>query len=344
MLNARILWSFSAAYNLNKSEAYLNYAERAYQYITSHFIDKEHGGVYWTVDYKGNPLDTKKQVYAIAFTIYALSEYYIASAKDEAKTLAVLLYNLLLKYTYDTIKTGYFEAFTRDWQPISDLRLSAKDANEKKTMNTHLHVLEAYTNLYRIWPDDSLKAQIITLINNFTDHIIDTETNHLVLFFNENWNRRSTTVSYGHDIEATWLLQEAAMVIDDQPLIGKIKQLNIGITEATHKGLDTDGGLWYEYEPVSDHLVKEKHWWPQAEAMVGFYNTWQITGDDRYLQLSKNNWKFVKSHIIDTENGEWVWGINAKGEHMPGEDKVGLWKCPYHNSRACIEIIKRISA
>jgi mannobiose 2-epimerase len=343
VLNARILWSFSAAYNLNKNGDYLKYADRAYQYIINHFIDKEYGGVYWTVDYKGNPLDTKKQVYAIAFTIYALSEYYIASANNEAKTLAILLYNTLLKYSYDTTKTGYFEAFTRDWQPISDLRLSAKDANEKKTMNTHLHVLEAYTTLYLIWPDDGLREQIVTLINNFTNHIIDTETNHLVLFFDENWNRRSATVSYGHDIEATWLLQEAAMVINDQPLIDKIKQLNIGITEVTLEGLDTDGGLWYEYEPANDHLVKEKHWWPQAEAMVGFYNTWQITGDDKYLRLSKNNWEFVKKHILDTKNGEWVWGINDTGELMPGEDKVGLWKCPYHNSRACIEIITRIS-
>jgi mannobiose 2-epimerase len=343
VLNARILWSFAAAYNLNKNEAYLKHADRAYQYIITYFIDREHGGVYWTVDYKGNPLDTKKQVYAIAFTIYALSEYYLASGNEDAKTLAIDLYNLLVKHSYDPIKTGYFEAFTRDWQPISDLRLSAKDANEKKTMNTHLHVLEAYTNLYRIWPDENLKAQITGLLNNFTDHIIDTQTNHLDLFFDEDWNQKSNTVSYGHDIEATWLLQEAATVIGNESILDKIKQLTIGITEATLKGLDSDGGLWYEYEPTEDHLVKEKHWWPQAEAMIGFYNTWQITGDDKYLQLSIKNWKFVKSKIIDTKNGEWVWGIDDRGNLMPGEDKAGLWKCPYHNSRACIEIITRIS-
>jgi mannobiose 2-epimerase len=343
VLNARILWSFSATYNLNKNEEYLIYADRAYQYIINHFIDKEHGGVYWTVDYKGNPLDTKKQVYAIAFTIYALSEYYRASGNEDAKTLAIDLYNLLVKHSYDPIKTGYFEAFTRDWQPISDLRLSAKDANEKKTMNTHLHVLEAYTNLYRIWPDEGLKAQITGLLDNFTDHIIDTQTNHLGLFFDEDWNQKSNTVSYGHDIEATWLLQDAAAVIGAGPILDKIKQLNIGITEATLKGLDNDGGLWYEYEPAEDHLIKEKHWWPQAEAMIGFYNTWQITGDEKYLQLSIKNWKFVKSKIIDTKNGEWVWGIDDRGNLMPGEDKAGLWKCPYHNSRACIEIITRIS-
>jgi mannobiose 2-epimerase len=343
VLNARILWSFAAAYNLNKNEAYLKYAGRAYQYIITHFIDKEHGGVYWTVDYKGKPLDTKKQVYAIAFNIYALSEYYRASGDEAVKTLAINLYNLLVKHSYDPIKTGYFEAFTRDWLPISDLRLSAKDANEKKTMNTHLHVLEAYTNLYRIWPDEGLKAQIIGLLNNFTEHIIDIETKHLGLFFDEDWSPKSSTVSYGHDIEATWLLQEAAAVISDELILGEIKQLNIGITEATLKGLDSDGGLWYEYEPTEDHLIKEKHWWPQAEAMIGFYNTWQITGNEEYLHLSIKNWDFVKNKIIDTKNGEWVWGINDKGDLMPGEDKAGLWKCPYHNSRACIEIITRIS-
>ena len=343
VLNARILWSFAAAYNLNKNNAYLIYAERAYQYIITQFIDKEHGGVYWTVDYKGNPLDTKKQVYAIAFTIYALSDYYQASGNTDAKALAIDLYNLLIKHSYDPVKTGYFEAFTRDWQPISDLRLSAKDANEKKTMNTHLHVLEAYTNLYRIWPDEGLKSQIIGLLDNFTHHIINTRTNHLGLFFDEDWNPKSNTISYGHDIEATWLLQEAAMVIGDELILEKIKQLNIGITDATLKGLDNDDGLWYEYEPAEDHLIKEKHWWPQAEAMIGFYNTWQITGDEKYLQLSIKNWAFVKNKIIDTKNGEWVWGINDKGGLMPGEDKAGLWKCPYHNSRACIEIITRIS-
>ena len=343
VLNARILWSFSAAYNLNKNPDHLEYADRAYQYIFNHFIDKDNGGVYWTVDYKGKPLDTKKQVYAIAFTIYALSEYFYASGCEGVKLQAINLYNSLLTHSFDYVKTGYFEAFTRDWQPINDLRLSAKDANEKKTMNTHLHVLEAYTNLYRIWPAENLRSQIAILLNNFLDHFIDTETHHLLLFFDENWDSKSGLVSYGHDIEATWLLQEAAMVIDDQTFLDKIKQINIDITEATIKGMDTDNGLWYEYEPADDHLIKEKHWWVQAEAMVGFYNTWQITGDNKYLELSINNWDFVKNKILDLKNGEWFWGINEKGEVMPGEDKAGMWKCPYHNSRACIEIIKRIS-
>ncbi|MDB5149145.1 MAG: N-acyl-D-glucosamine 2-epimerase [Mucilaginibacter sp.] len=342
VLNARILWSFSAAYNQNHDEAYLQAAKRAYDYIKVCFVDDEFGGVYWSVNYKGDKLDTKKQVYANAFVIYALSEYYLASKLETVKEEAISLYHLLVDKSYDQDKTGYLEAFTREWQPLGDLRLSAKDANEKKTMNTHLHVLEAYTNLYRIWPDDELKQQIETLVNNFFDHFIDAEAGHLVLFFDEDWNRRSHTVSYGHDIEATWLLLEAAGTIGNHEMITRIRGICIAIAEATIQGLDADGGLWYEYEPANDHLIKEKHWWVQAEAMVGFYNTWQVSANDKYLQLALNNWAFVKDKILDKQNGEWFWGIKADGSIMPGEDKAGLWKCPYHNSRACIEIIKRI--
>jgi mannobiose 2-epimerase len=343
VLNARILWSFSAAYNQTPDERYLQMAHRAYEYIIKYFIDARYGGVYWTVDHLGKPLDTKKQVYASAFTIYALSEYYKASGVAEAKNYAVDLYRTLVEKSYDAERTGYLEAFTKEWQPISDLRLSAKDANEKKSMNTHLHVLEAYTTLYSILPEDELRWQIATLINNFLDHIIDSETNHLVLFFDEDWNKKGNTVSYGHDIEATWLLLEAAEAIGDEALIEKVKQQCIKISEATKNGLDTDGGLWYEYEPAEGHLIKEKHWWVQAEAMVGFYNTWQINNNEEYLDLSLRNWAFVKQHILDIRNGEWFWGIYANGDVMQTEDKAGIWKCPYHNSRACIELIKRIS-
>ncbi|QJD96482.1 N-acyl-D-glucosamine 2-epimerase [Mucilaginibacter robiniae] len=342
VLHARILWAFSAAYNLYSDESYKQQAERSYLYLLSNFIDKSYGGIYWTVTYDGKPLDTKKQVYANAFVIYALAEYHKTFGNEDAKQLAISLYRLLVKKSYDTAQAGYLEAFTREWQPISDLRLSAKDANEKKTMNTHLHVLEAYANLYRIWPDKGLKQQIATLLDNFINHIIDAQTHHLILFFDENWNQRSDTISYGHDIEASWLLLEAAEIIGDESRIAQLKKLAVEMAEATTEGLDADGGLWYEYEPAGQHLIKEKHWWVQAEAIVGFYNAWQITDNVKYAELALNNWNFVKQHILDRENGEWVWGITADGSLMLGEDKAGLWKCPYHNSRTCLEIIKRI--
>lgn len=343
VLNARILWSFSAAYNRKPDADLLQMANRAYTYVDTYFMDNEFGGVYWSVDYKGAPLDTKKQAYASAFALYALSEYYVASGTETVKQQAISLYRLLVEKSFDAERTGYLEAFTREWQPISDLRLSAKDANEKKTMNTHLHILEAYTNLYRIWPNVELKEQITILVDNFLDHFIDVSTNHLLLFFDEEWNRRADTVSYGHDIEATWLLLEAAEVISDVERISAIKKSCIEIADATIAGIDSDGGLWYEYEPGDNQLIKEKHWWIQAEAMVGFFNAWQISGDTKYLNLSLNTWAFVKNKILDKQHGEWFWGINADGNVMPGEDKAGLWKCPYHNSRACMEIIKRIS-
>ena len=205
VLNARILWTFSASYNLKKEPGCLLLADRAFKYIKDHFVDQEFGGVYWMLDAKGKPLDTKKQVYAVAFTIYALSEYFIASKVEQSKNLAISLYTDLLAHSYDQQNGGYFEAFSRDWKALEDLRLSNKDANEKKTMNTHLHVLEAFTTLYRIWPDEQLKNNIIGLIDNFTSHILNKETGNLILFLDENWNQKSDIISYGHDIEAAWL-------------------------------------------------------------------------------------------------------------------------------------------
>lgn len=342
VLNARILWSFSAAYNLTGNKLYLQNAERAYQYICNYFIDAANGGVYWTVDYKGNPLDTKKQVYAIAFTVYAFSEYYKAVKQPEVIQYAINLYDAIVQHSYDKIKGGYIEAFTREWKPIEDLRLSNKDANEKKTMNTHLHVLEAFTNLYSIWPWQELKNKIKELVQHFLQHIINPATNTQHLFFDENWQPKSKTISYGHDIEAAWLLQEAAEIIDDANLIKTVRQKAVAMTDAVAEGLDADGGLWYEYEPGIKKLIKEKHMWPQAEAMVGFFNAWQNTGNKLYLQQSTASWQFVQRHIHDKQNGEWHWGVKENYDPMQ-KDKVGIWKCPYHNSRACIEIIKRIN-
>ena len=343
VLNSRILWTFSAAYNTTGKVQYLQLAERAFRYISRYIIDKEFGGVYWSVDYKGNPLDTKKQIYALSFAVYGLSEYYLASKDEDAKRLAIELYRSIVAHSYDKVNGGYIEALARDWKEISDLRLSAKDANEKKSMNTHLHVLEGFANLYRAWPDETLKQDIAELIEIFLDHIIDADTGHLRLFFDDNWNSRANIHSYGHDIEAAWLIQEAAEIIQDEELLDRIKQVSINIADAAVEGLDEDGGLWYEYDAGEDHLVREKHSWPQAEAMVGYLNAWQITGDEKYLQQSLNSWTFVKRYILNKDKGEWYWGVSDSYNFMPNQDKVGLWKCPYHNSRACMEIIKRLN-
>jgi mannobiose 2-epimerase len=340
VLNSRILWTFSAAYSQTKNATFLTIAHRAYNYVIDYFVDKTYGGVFWSVDFLGRPLDTKKQIYAIAFAVYGITEYYAATKDPKALQIGLDLYHSIITRSYDEKKGGYIEALTREWNEITDLRLSAKDFNEKKSMNTHLHVLEAFANLYKVWPDETLKQQINELIHIFLHHIIDPNTNHLILFFAEDWNAKSNIISYGDDIEAAWLLQEAATAIHDEDLIRKVKDCSIKLAEAAGKGLDNDGGLWYEKQ--AEHLVKEKHWWPQAEAMVGFYNAYQLTNDYSFLQKSIASWNFIQKHILDKKNGEWFWGVKEDYSIMHGEDKVGLWKGPYHNGRACMELLKRI--
>src|ERR1017187_8435491 len=342
VLNSRILWAFSAAYNLTGNNDYLHTAERAFQYIQDHFLDKKNGGISWSVNYKGKPLDTKKQIYALSFAIYGLSEFYKSCKNHKVLEMAIDLFECIVKYSHDITYGGYIEALTEDWKEINDLRLSNKDANEKKSMNTHLHVLEGFANLYKVWPDRDLKERIEELIHIFLERIIDKATNHLTLFFDENWDVKSSLVSYGHDIEAAWLLQQAGEIIGNQELTDRVKIWSVKVAQAAAEGLDRDGGLWYEFDPVGALLVKEKHWWPQAESMVGFFNIWQITGDENYLLKSFGSWQFIREHLLDTTNGEWFWGVDAWYQPMD-EDKVGMWKCPYHNTRACIEIVKRIN-
>ena len=342
VLHCRILWAFSAAYKINPDPEYLMMATIAFNYISLHFIDKKAGGVFWTVNADGTPLDSKKQIYAIAFAVYGCSVYFEASKNNAAKELAINLYEIIEKYSYDKEFEGYLEAFDKDWNLMADLRLSQKDANEKKTANTHLHVLEAYTSLYKIWPDAHLKLQLEKLILNFIDKMIDKENGHLKLFFDEEWISKSTLISYGHDIEAAWLLVSAAEATGNKMLLKEVKDTVVKVAIASTEGLVTDGSLWYEYEPADNLLIKEKHWWVQAEAMVGFFNHWQITADESFLKKSYQSWLYVAEFIKDKDFGEWLWGRKEDGTIMERQDKVGMWKCPYHNARACIEILSRI--
>jgi mannobiose 2-epimerase len=341
VLNSRILWTLSAAFSHTREPAYLSVAQRAYEYLLTHFLDREYGGVYWSLDHTGAILNDRKQIYGLAFCLYGLSEYYIATGQPGALEEAITLFRLIEQHSYDRERKGYYEAFARDWRQLEDLRLSEKDANVQKTMNTHLHILEAYANLYRAWPDALLLERIKGLLEVFTRYMIDGATGHLVLFFDGDWTVRSSLVSYGHDIEAAWLLQESAVITGDKEWIEKTGQLALKMALAAAEGLDGDGGLWYERE--GEHLMQEKHWWPQAEAMIGFFNAWQVSGDDRWLERSAASWQFVKQYIKDPPGGEWRWGVGADHSPMPGQDKAGFWKCPYHNSRACMEIIRRLA-
>ncbi len=341
VLNARILWSFSAGYKATKNESHKKIAKRAFEFLSDSFYDPEFGGLFWSINADRTPKDTKNQIYALAFAIYGLSEYYAISKDDKALDIAINLYLKIQEHSYDPVNKGYLEAFTRDWQPIEDLRLSDKDANEKKTMNTHLHIVEAYANLFKVWKDKKLQSDIIELLETIEKHFINTQTGHLRLFFDENWIEKPDVISYGHDIEAAWLLLQCAEISEDENLIANYKKHAVQMAEVTKEGLDSDGGLWYEFDPEKNELVAEKHWWVQAEALIGFYNAYQLTGDETYLDIVYKNWKFIKKHILDNKNGEWFWGIN-RDYSLIEKDKAGFWKCPYHNSRACLELINRI--
>lgn len=339
---SRILWTFSAAARFTSKEVCSELAGRAYECITKYFADKEYGGVFWSVDAAGNMLDGKKQVYGIAFCMYGLSEYYKLTGKEEVLTLARALFQCLEQYSYDKVSGGYVEAFTRDWQPAVDVRLSDKDENESKTMNTHLHVIEAYANLYSVWKDEDLRARIVHLLELFEKYFIDKQAFHLKLFFDDEWRSRSSLISFGHDIEAAWLLQQCAETAVHEEYIEIFKEFAVKIATAATEGLDKDGGLWYEADPAKGFFVREKHWWCQAEAIVGFVNAWQVTGEQHFLDKANACWRFVNHYIKDTRHGEWFWGVNADGTIL-AKEKAGFWKCPYHNGRACMEIMTRNS-
>lgn len=342
ILNARILWTFSAAYNSVKNPDYLGTATYAKEYIFTHFFDDQYGGTFWSLDGKGEPLDTKKQIYSQAFFIYALSEYYMASGDESCRDEAIKLFRLIEEKSFDKEHNGYFEAYSREWELLDDLRLSDKDANEKKTMNTHLHILEAYTNLNRIWKDDTLARQLRNLVNLFLEKIIDRQTFHLNLFFDENWNCKSSLTSYGHDIECSWLLYEAALELHDPVLTEKAMKICLKIVDSSMEGLHPDGSLVYEKNNATGHTDFERHWWPQAEAVVGFYNAYQLTGNANYLLNASECLDFIQSNLVDPVNGEWHWSLKADGTVNRDDDKAGFWKCPYHNGRMCLEMMKRV--
>lgn len=342
ILNARILWAFSAAYRVLGDKTYLEAASRAKHYIIDHFIDPEYGGVYWSLDCNGKPLDTKKQFYAIGFAIYGMSEYARATGDAEALKVAIDLYRCIEEHALDHEYNGYIEAMTRDWQPIADMRLSELDANYPKSQNTHLHIIEPYANLYRVWKSEELKASLHNLIDIFTDRILNPETHHLDLFFDMDWKRGAGALeSYGHDIECSWLIHEAALVLGDAEVLKKVEPIVEMVAKASEKGLNADGSMVHEANLDTGYVDSDLHWWVQAEAVVGFFNIYQYFGDESALQKAQHCWTYIKENLIDNENGEWHWSRRKDGTLNLDDDKAGFWKCPYHNSRMCLEIIER---
>src|SRR5664280_2510617 len=342
ILNARILWTFSSAYRILKDTSCLRLATRSKNYIMAHFIDKEFGGAYRSVKPDGEPSDTRKQIYTQSFFIYGLAEYYRATGDMEALKTAKELFNLFEKYALDKEADGYFEVFSRDWHRIHDRLIGESTINDEKTMNTHLHIMEAYTNLYRVWPDKRVGDELKNLVILFLDKIIDAKTSHLICFMDKHWKRTSEIDSYGHDIESSWLLNEAEGLLHDSVLSGRVKSMSIKVTNAALEGLQADGSMIYEKD-LSSHLTNnERSWWVQAETVVGCFNVFEMTGDEKYLEKSVNCWKYTKNHIVDNRAGGWFSSVSESG--VPGHgDKGGFWVCPYHNSRMCMEIYERVT-
>ncbi|MEK5640834.1 N-acylglucosamine 2-epimerase [Paenibacillus rhizosphaerae] len=337
---ARQLWSFSAAYRVTGDEIWASHAKHAYSFLKDRLIDRDHGGMYWMVDHEGQPLDTRKHVYAQSFAVYSLSEYSRATGDAEALELARELFGLIEEKGYDTGIQAYKEEFDREWHERTNEMLSENGINADITMNTTIHVLEAYTTLYRAWPDPRVRSALENLLSMLYNRIYDPEKKRLNVFFDRSWNSLLDLTSFGHDIEASWLIDDAMKVIgSDHADYAKM------VVDIAYQIADTavseDGSLMNEQD--GDRIDDTRIWWVQAESMVGFYNAYQRTGDTRFLDMIDRMWTYTKTHIIDSRGGgEWYWSVQADGQ--PDRREIaGPWKCPYHNSRFCIEMIERMN-
>ncbi|MBW8735252.1 MAG: AGE family epimerase/isomerase, partial [Asticcacaulis sp.] len=315
-------------------------AQRTALYIRKHFADPDHGGLYWQLDSRGQVIDAKKQGYAQAFGIYGFAEYFHASGDPAALVFSRQLQRDIEERLWDAGSGGYIEAMSAYWRDPGDQRLSDKDADCPKSMNTHLHLLEAYTRLHRVAPDEVSNAALYRVLDVFAERFVDGESGHLRLFFDMDWTDRTAAISYGHDIEASWLMWEAAEALNDRDMMARVRPLVLGLARATlNEGFNGRGGLSYE-RTSSGRLDRDGEWWGQAEGMIGFVNAWQMTGDAAYLDAALGLWDYLKAQYGAGSGDEWTWyGADA------GRQPVGLagqWKCPYHNGRAMIELDHRL--
>ncbi len=342
VLNSRILWTFSAIHSMSPDVGCLEMADRAYHYLLDKFWDKKYGGVYWLLNYKGEPVNSQKKLYGQAFTIYALAEYYHTTHQAEALEYAQKIYSLIEAHDYDSQNRGYLQPSDTDWSLIKDVTPGASDIDEKKSMNCHLHLMEAYATLFRVWPDDTLKKRLKELIDLHLEIIINNKTYHLIMFFDELWKAKSKVVSYGHDIEGSWLLCEAAENLGDKSLRDRVHTVAIKMVEAViAEGLSKKFFIFNER--AENGVVHEQtDWWQQAESVVGLINAWQLTKKDRYLDLASKMWHVIDQVFVDHKNGEWFYTIKSDGQPDLNQYKVSEWKCPYHNVRTCLEIMRRL--
>ena len=356
VLNARILWTFAAAARRFPGKGYEEMAHKAYRVISEDFADREYEGYYMELDSGNKVANDIKHTYAQAFVIYSLSQYYEFNPAKEVINKIQEFFYFLDRKTKDPHHPGYLESFTREWELYEENRMA--DNNEPKSMNTHLHVLEAYAAVYKVWKDELVKKRLTELLELFIQKIIR-EDGHLGIFFTEDFSETESSkaiCSFGHDIEASWLLWEAAEILNDPQILKTIKPLLLRMAEAVwREGVDRDGGLFLESTRHGSHVRTNKHWWLQAENLVGFMNAYQLSGEPKYWDTVKLAWDFIDSHVIDHKGGEWFTKVNRLGEPYltePEDDpspyyrndwKIDPWKCPYHNGRAMMELFDRLS-
>ena len=337
ILNSRILWFFSEAYLLLKDESLLNEAYHAYEMLKK-MTDEDHGGVFWSVHYDGQVADSTKHTYNQAFAIYALSAFYRASGEEEALERAKGLFRVIEILCRD--EGGYLEAFTADWQPESNEKLSENGVMATRTMNTLLHVMEGYTGLYQAWPDDSVKARLYEILDIFENKIYNREKRRQEVFFDHEYHSLIDLHSFGHDIETSWLAEKTLEALNDPDLTARIRPLLLEMADHTYRAAFTDHGFANECEKG---VVNQKRiWWVQAEALMGFLNAWEKTGEKRYRDAVITQWAYIRDVLIDKRPGsEWFWYVQEDG--TPGGDEaiVEPWKCPYHNGRMCMEFLRR---
>ena len=340
ILNARLIWAFSAAGQVLPEPRWCAAAAEARSWFLAHFIDKEQGGVYWSVTASGEPLDSKKQLYAQGFAIYGLSEYCRLTRDAEVLRQAVALFDVVEEHFADRENGGYVEALARDFSPLEDMSLSAHDINADKTMNSHLHLLEAYANLYRVWPDQRLRAAVLRLLELVGGRIM-APSGHLQLYFRRDWSVLPGAISYGHDIETSWLALESAYVLDDEALVERIKPWTLRMARAGNEGLLPDGSMRYEKLP-DGRWDDSRQWWVQAEAVVGNLWLWRQHGEAAALARAQACWRFIRERLVDSAGGEWWWAILPDGSIDTSNPKAGFWKCPYHNTRMCLQAMDQL--
>ena len=364
VMTSRFLWTYSAVARYTKNKSYLEMAHFAYKVISEKYFDKQNGGVYWSVMPDGTPKVTKKQIYGEAFCCYGLSEYAAALKELETsvefvqlseKTMneALEIYNLLETHALDKSQGGYIEACAVDWNKTDDMILSPKDMNCPKSMNTNLHVMEAYTNLYRTIPvvfsdakplqreiGDSLANLVEVTVNKIVQ-----KNAHLGMFFDMDWNLLSDEISFGHDIEASWLLWEAVCELGDEQLKSEIRDLVIKMADVTYEeGFDKENGCLENFlKDGGKVLDRTRVWWNQAESVNGFYNAWEMTDEEKYASIVEKQWAWIQNHQVDKKGGDWWNALNVDGTPILEEAKGGNWKTSYHNGRTCLELLRRSS-